>query len=330
MSLRVQTYPPHSPDWHAAAKQIPHFLGSGGADEAAGYAVCRLLVWKGPRPLATLTLYQNPDLPGAYATTAVFAGTFACIDGEVEAAHSILRQATLEAAKLGAARIIGPLNGSTWHAYRLPLDAGGHRRFYTEPDTPPGYAALWEAAGFTPVEHYVSRRLPIPQTETSLPVGLLDRGILFQPLDTNDWEGELRSIYPLCMEAFRQARYFSPVSEGVFVAQYMRLLPIIEPGLTLVAIGRDGLPRAFFLALPDALDPTGKTAVLKTVAKHPDSKTPGLIETMVETFNGHAYSLGYRQVIHAFMHGRARSVVHSTARGSEAIRTYALFARDIR
>ena len=52
----------------------------------------------------------------------------------------------------GCRTVLGPMNGSTWHAYRFVVAPGEEESFLTEPTNPPEYPAWMEAAGFTRID----------------------------------------------------------------------------------------------------------------------------------------------------------------------------------
>ncbi|MEZ5869831.1 MAG: hypothetical protein R3D46_15990 [Defluviimonas denitrificans] len=50
-------------------------------------------------------------------------GDFRCDDAEAGAA--LLRQICAELAGRGVTRVLGPMNGDTWHSYRLVIESDG-------------------------------------------------------------------------------------------------------------------------------------------------------------------------------------------------------------
>ncbi len=78
---------------------------------------------------ARLTLNRNaPDWNGQAAFAV---GEFACETPEAGAA--LLDQAAELAAGDGAKALIGPMDGDTWHSYRLVTETDGSKPFLMEP-----------------------------------------------------------------------------------------------------------------------------------------------------------------------------------------------------
>jgi ribosomal protein S18 acetylase RimI-like enzyme len=73
-------------------------------------------------------------------------------------------------------------------------------------------------------------------------------------------------------------------------------------------------------------DGTVDTAVLKTLAVHPDLMGQGLGRWLTEHVHRQAQARGYRRVIHALMH--ADNVSRRLGHG-EVLRRYTLFRRDL-
>ena len=58
----------------------------------------------------------------------------------------------------GYAALLGPMDGDTWHAYRVVVESDGSAPFAMEPVSGPHDRAAFEASGFAPVSSYVSTR----------------------------------------------------------------------------------------------------------------------------------------------------------------------------
>lgn len=90
---------------------------------------------------------------------AALLGLYEAADGAAgdEATRSLLQAADRWAVERGLARILAPVDGSTWFSYRFRLpdpesqapDDVGARRFSWEPSHPPAYLRRFRAAGFT-------------------------------------------------------------------------------------------------------------------------------------------------------------------------------------
>ena len=115
---------------------------------------------------ARVTLFaQAPSWEGA-PTMAL--GRFACDTGAAGAA--VLARAEAAARAAGAARLLGPMDGTTWNSYRLVTETDGTPPFLMEPTSGPADRAAFEAAGFAPVARYFSARVALDGMRNPPPV----------------------------------------------------------------------------------------------------------------------------------------------------------------
>ena len=68
-------------------------------------------------------------------------------ENDVEAAHRLFDRAIAWLKKLDSGTIIGPIDGDTWHSYRLNIGPFSEPPFLMEPYNPPYYRQLWESYG---------------------------------------------------------------------------------------------------------------------------------------------------------------------------------------
>ncbi|MEM7789460.1 MAG: hypothetical protein AAF594_17200, partial [Bacteroidota bacterium] len=155
----------------------------------------------------------------------------------------------------GAEAMLGPLDGSTWFAYRVVTESDGSPPFRGEPTPPAAVNAAFESAGFAPVAYYLSSRveaLPDRSAEAAAARARLgEAGLTLRPFRLDAAEAELRALHPLLLCAFAGNAYYTPLDEARFLATYRAMLPLVDPRLVLVA-ERDGVPAAVVLAYPDA------------------------------------------------------------------------------
>jgi GNAT superfamily N-acetyltransferase len=244
-------------------------------------------------------------------------GHFATADADAGAA--LLQAACARLQAEGCRRVLGPLDGSTWHAYRLVTDRGTAPPFVLEPFTPPHWNAAFARAGFSPVAHYVSAR-----TALVAPAVPPVPGLTLRPLDGACLSDELQRLHPLVLDAFADSPFFTPLDAEEFVALYSRLAPLLRPGWVLVAEARDG-PAGVVLALPDA----SGAVVVKTLAVAPAWERRGLASWLTATVQAQAAREGATHAIHALMHADNRSRRVSTRLGGAAMRRYALLGRRL-
>lgn len=155
----------------------------------------------------------------------------------------------------GAGTIIGPMNGDTWHSYRLSIGPFDYPPFLMEPYNPPYYPKLWEHCGFTALESYYSQRVEDLQ---ALMNGLekkheraLSSGYTMRQLDSSRFLQELETIYDLSRESFAGNFLYSEIPLREFIDMYAGAKRLVDPELTWFAQAPDGSTAGFVFGLPD-------------------------------------------------------------------------------
>ena len=215
-----------------------------------------LAVDEGGRPLARLVARRSPVLQDAAGLPYGMLGFFEALE-DAEAVAALFAAAITWLRETGAGTIVGPMDGDTWHRYRLnvgPFPPEGEPPFLLEPYNPPYYPALWENAGFRILESYastwadtaaVARRLE-PRHREALAAGYRLRpftGLLF--------EDELAVIYQLSREVFAGNFLYTEITEDEFIALYAGARAVIDPGLLWFARSPEGKDVGFLFAYPD-------------------------------------------------------------------------------
>jgi hypothetical protein len=103
-------------------------------------------------------IFQN----AAARCTAILRGDLGLIGffeamNEPALVQQLLREAAAWLRAQGAQQVIGPMDGDTWHRYRVNAGPFDEPPFLLEPVNPPFYAELW--APFQIVERYSSKRV---------------------------------------------------------------------------------------------------------------------------------------------------------------------------
>lgn len=298
-------------------------------DELPADAEC-LVAYDGGSPVARLAVEVAPELHGAPGPSGLV-GWYEALDGEAGAA--LLVHAREALAERGAARVLGPMNGSTWKRYRLALapKPGGAEPapFLTEPVNPPEYPSHFEAAGFSVAAEYESRLAARPEgwSDEAADGGPAD-GITVAPLDPARFDEALREIFELSLAAFSGNPYYTPIGFGAFAAAYRKVRPLLDPDLVRLARGADGRLLAFVFAFPDPLDRAPDRfprVVLKTLATAPEARGLGLGGRLTGEVHRAAFARGAPAVIHALIHvGNASQRISGRHHG-EPFRRYALY-----
>lgn len=255
--------------------------------------------------------------------------------GSRSAARALLRHACARLREAGCAIAVGPIDGSTWHGYRLVTGGAKRPAFFLEPQNPAAWVGDMAAAGFSPVATYHSRLTTrLTYEDPALP-GIERRlaraGVGLRRLDPARLNEELRDIYGLAHACFSDHLLYTRIPERSFEATYRALarrgghrhVVLAERGRRLVG---------FAFAIPDhAQAQRGApidTLVLKTMAVAPGRAFAGLGRLLFHEINREARTCGFRAVIHALMHDANASAAYSR-RFAEVIRRYALFAKAL-
>jgi len=222
----------------------------------------------------------------------------------------------------------GPVDGDTWHRYRLVTWSDGTPPFALEPYSPVEATAPWERAGFAPLETYASYRDDalgardprVPALEARLRAA----AVVLRPLDLAHFDDELAQIHALALHGFRDAALYAPIGFEAFAALYRPLAPLLDARLCPVAV-RDGRIAGALFALRDPRMP--QTVVLKTVVRDPDRALAGLGFVLTDSVRAGAHALGATRAISALQHDG--SVARSLAAQAVVFRRYAVFGKEL-
>jgi hypothetical protein len=260
-------------------------------------------------------------------------GHYAAVDAQSSA--MLLQHACDKLHARGCVHAVGPMNGSTWHAYRVVTEAGSEPPFFLEPATPPEAPFHWQGAGFLPIAEYSSYLnddLTYEDPRLLQVEGRIGQsGVELRTLDLNDYEGELRRVYRLACISFRPNFLYTPIGEAEFVQMYAQLRAYIRPELVLMATHGSEIV-GFLFSIPDFLQTQrGRnidTVIIKTVAILPGRAYAGLGNLLAARCHRTAHELGYRRAVHALMHdgNHSRNV---SSRYAHAMRRYALYGRTL-
>jgi ribosomal protein S18 acetylase RimI-like enzyme len=299
----------------------------GAPAEGVPEGMARLVARRGAVPVARCTLGVADELHGAAGRSGLV-GHYEAIDAAAGA--ELLATARERLAGLGVARVLGPLNGSTWARYRLALgDENAIRNdpdwFLGEPRNPFDYPSHFETAGFSVAARYESRvDADLDDAEPAPP----PPGVTVAPLDLARFDHELASLFAFSTVAFADNLYYAPIPFALFRAAYDQLRPILDPELVLLAHSNDGRLSGFLLAYADPLRAARggpPRLVVKTVATAPALRGKGLGNHLLDRVRATARARGFQDIVHALMHVENFSMRMSVRHGSRVFRRYALY-----
>jgi GNAT superfamily N-acetyltransferase len=317
----------------ARAEEFDAFLLSLGQKEPLAPDAECWVARQGADIVAALATYRRDDLHAAPGVSGLI-GHYGARDPD--AGVVLLRAAASALDAEGAARVLGPMNGSTWARYRFALspetpEEANEPPYLSEPVNPAAHLDQFTAAGFTPIVEYESRiqrdlAVADPKAESAA-VKVAAAGIGIEPLSLERFEETLAEIHALSLESFGDNPYYRPIARDAFLAMYTPLRPILDPAL--VELARDGAGALVGFAFA-FVDPLGAAAgapgrvVLKTLVTKPTLRGVGLGSLLMDRTRSIALDKGHRAVIHALMH-LSNASKRMSERSTTRFRRYALF-----
>lgn len=204
-----------------------------------------LVAYEKEEPVARVAAWRSPALQTGLL------GMFEALDGHPEAVAALFREAI---GWLGETRIVGPMDGDTWHRYRVNVGPFHEPPFLSEPYNPPYYEELWTANGFTLLERYYSKQVDPAEVTAFLEEkrsAVLAAGYTLRSLDPRRFRQELGTVYSLSRRIFSRNFLYTEISEDEFVRLYAGAERLLDPELVLFAHAPDGEAVGFLFAYPD-------------------------------------------------------------------------------
>jgi len=215
----------------------------------------------------------------------------------------------------GHKRIIAPINGSTWHSYRLVSWSSGEDAFPLEPQNPLWYNEVYEEAGFSPLQKYRSDKFPLSNVtkNSDADTSLCLRGFC---------KDDLKLIYDISLKGFKDNFLFSDIGYDDFVALYQPILPAIDEELAIIA-EVDNVPAGFMFSFV-----AGESLILKTMAVLPEFRSRGVGAKMINSVLYAGQQKGLKSAVAALISDGNHSHNIVSKYGSEKIREYTLYCLE--
>lgn len=249
-------------------------------------------------------------------------GSFRCENAHSGAGLLDRIAATLKAE--GFAALIGPMDGDTWHRYRVVTESDGSAPYLMEPVSGPADHDAFLDAGFAPISEYISARGPLAGAIDPSPKPV--PGVTVTAWDGTRSEALFDRMFATSATAFARNRFFKPIDKAGFLKLYEPVVPLMDPRHVLFAHSADGQLIGFLFGIPDRLEgDKPKTVILKTYA----SGVHGVGHLLADRFHRNALALGYQDFIHALMHVDNVSRQRSARYGGTVFRRYALMGRRL-
>ncbi len=240
-----------------------------------------------------------------------------------QAGAGLLNRISAQLKSEGFYGLLGPMDGDTWHAYRLVTFSDGSEPFLLEPVSCAHDVEALGVAGFSPVSDYVSARGKLADTLGPAPV--TPPGISVTAWEGNDAEQLIIKLYEMSVSSFAQNRFFKPIGLEAFLEIYRPLFGMVDPAHILFAHSDEGQLVGFLFGMPDRSKKGGKppTVILKTYA----SGVRGVGHLLADTYHRRAIDMGFEEVIHALMQEDNLSLKRSAQHKAVIFRRYALLGK---
>ena len=269
---------------------------------------------------AAATIYPDAPRWGEHKTASF--GEFSC-ESAADGAQ-LLREVEKRLEAEGFEALIGPMDGDTWHKYRVVTESDGSPPFLMEPVSGAHDLEAMRDAGLRPISNYFSTRAPLTRVTERKPARL--RGITISHWDGRDGERLLGEFFAMSREAFAGNRFYKPIDREEFAALYAPVIPLIDPQYVLLAHNSRGDFTGYLFAIPNHLEgPSPRSIIVKTYA----SRQFGVGHLLGDALHRHALRQGFEQVIHALMHESNASLKQSRKYGATVMRRYALMGKRL-
>ena len=215
--------------------------------------------------------------------------------------QQLLREAASWLRAEGAVQVIGPMDGDTWHRYRVNAGPFDEPLFLLEPANPPYYADLWSP--FEIVERYSSKRVadvaPLIEQLAPMHERAMKRGYRLRPFDVTRIREELTLVWKLSLEIFRGNRFYFDIDLDEFLKLYAGIERLLVPELVLFAETAEGEAAGFLFAYPDT---AAGVVDYKTIGVVPAHRRGYLGWALLHRGYASALAMGRPVANHCLMH----------------------------
>lgn len=216
----------------------------------AGLEVSGAVAYEGNRALGRIGVTTATDDPAT-----AWVGFLECPDDD-RVADRLFGWAHERAAEAGRTRLVGPVDASFWHRYRLKVSGFDERPYLTEPLNPPHHVRLWERAGYAETDRYRSALYHPVRSDMVAPRfaelrGRFERrGFEFSHPTDATWDATVADLHAMLHDLYAPMAVFRPIPLATFRAHYARLKPIVDHSMVWL-VHRDGRPEGFCVTFPD-------------------------------------------------------------------------------
>jgi len=216
----------------------------------------------------------------------------------------------------GHKRIIAPINGDTWHPYRLVSWSNGDPAFPLEPQNPLWYNEVCEDLGFKPLMKYRSDKFSMDNIK---PIENSDLALSIREFQVND----LKLIYDISIQGFDRNFLYNDITFEEFSKLYQPVLPMMDRELVVIA-EVDGSPAGFMFSFI-----VNDTQILKTMAVLPEFRSKSIGTKLINHVLVAGQRKGAKTAIAALMSYGNNSMKIISKYGGEQIREYTIYCLEV-
>jgi len=276
---------------------------------------------------ASAVVFINDDIKESKNEKIAFFG-FIRFPNETESALWLFKKISEEAKKLGATRLVGPLNYSTWFSYRWMTEGWNKVRTWPEPNNERYMPEVVKQLGFTEYIKYFSSIIPVSNDEKHKKSkkkyeNALSEGFKFKRYKGRKIKSILNKIYKISTEVFADKPLYSPISRIMFKKIYVSSFKKIDPIVDLCLYKNKPVGFSFFYENPYEK----KILLWKTVALKKEYQGYGLGSAFRYLVHQYAIENNKSYVMQLLMHVESKS--KQLIVDGKVIKKFALFSKKI-
>ena len=233
--------------------------------------------------------------------------------------------------------IVAPMNGNTWKKYRTLKYSNGEPEFILENVNPIEHNEILLKSGFKQLHTYTSTKGLIENAYESETLDIIEdnlkeENIQIRKFNKINYKDDLKKIYNVSIESFNRNPFYTSISEEDFIAQYEPYINMVDEELILIA-EKEGKEVGFVFCIPDfnELKREGvlNTLILKTIAVLPEYENLAIGNILLRHIAKKAKIKNFKEWIFAFMYSNNTSQKMAKRNGTEVIREYALYTKEL-
>ena len=244
-------------------------------------------------------------------------GYIGCFEmGDKESGKRQLEDYIRQLKDAGHKRIIAPIDGDTWHNYRLMNWSNGTPVFPLELQNPLWYNDIYKELGFKPLMKYRSDSFIIDNIKP-----LVNDGSSLSI--RNFCDGDLKIIYDISLQSFDKNFLYSDITFEEFKKLYEPILPLIDQELVIIA-EVSGIPAGFMFSFI-----ANNVQILKSIAILPNFRSSGVGTKLINHVLLAEQRKDAKTAIAALMSEGNNSNKIVSKYNSEKIREYTLYCLEV-